>query len=34
MVTAGDFKEGTALTAPTGTITLNGVEGYNVYKGE
>ena len=32
IVTGSDFEEGKPLTAPTGSITLNGVEGYNVYK--
>ena len=33
IVTAGDFEDGVALTAPTGAYTLNGAEGLTVYEG-
>ncbi len=33
IVTAGDFEDGVALTAPTGAYTLNGAEGLSVYEG-
>ncbi len=33
IVTAGDFEEGVALTAPTGAYTLNGADGLSVYVG-
>ena len=33
IVTAGDFEDGVALTAPTGAYTLTGADGLVVYKG-
>ena len=33
IVTAGDFEEDVALTAPTGAYTLNGADGLSVYVG-
>src|SRR5690554_4091449 len=31
ITTAGEYKDGVALSAPTGTVNINGAEGYNVY---